>query len=180
MSTSIDRPGIVVGVDGSATSKAAVDWAARDAAIRNVSLTLVHVAGGLGGIWPQTPPPAGFGEWQQRQGNRVIDEAVMIAKEATRGTGPIQIKTEVYYSAVVPTLVDMSKEAQVIVVGCRGQGAFEALLGSVSSGLIHHAHCPVAVIHDEQPAMPHKAQAPVLVGHRRLTGVGVGHRDRLR
>jgi nucleotide-binding universal stress UspA family protein len=164
MSSSIDRPGIVVGVDGSAASTAAVDWAARDASMRNVPLTLVHVTGSLGGIWPQTPSPVGFGEWQQREGRRVIDEAVTIVEEATRGTGPVQIKTEMYYSAVVPTLVDISKEAQMMVLGCRGLGAFGTLLGSVSSGLIHHAHCPVAVIHDEQPAMPHKAHAPVLVG----------------
>jgi nucleotide-binding universal stress UspA family protein len=164
MSTSIDPPGIVVGVDGSAASKAAIDWAAHDAAIRNVSLTLVHVAGGLGGIWPQTPAPVGFGEWQQRQGRRVIDEAVAIVEEATRGTGPIPVKTEMYYSAVIPTLVDMSKEAEMIVLGCRGQGSFETRLGSVSSGLIHHAHCPVAVIHDEQPETSHNAQASILVG----------------
>jgi nucleotide-binding universal stress UspA family protein len=161
MSTSTERPGLVVGVDGSAASKAAVDWAARDASMRNMSLTLVHVAGGLGGIWPQTPAPVGFGEWQQRQGRGAIDEAVTIVEDATRGTGPIPVKTEMYYSAVIPTLVDMSKGADVIVVGCRGQGAFGTRVGSVSSGLIHHAHCPVAVIHDEQPATSH---LPVLVG----------------
>jgi nucleotide-binding universal stress UspA family protein len=164
MSASIERPGIVVGVDGSAASKAAIDWAARDASLRSISLTLVHVAGGLGGTWPQTPPPIGFGEWQQRQGRELIADAVRIVEDATRGADAVRVKTEMYYSAIIPTLVDMSKEAEIVVVGRRGQGAFGALLGSVSTAMIHHAHCPVAVIREEDPLMPHPAQAPVLVG----------------
>ena len=68
-------------------------------------------------------------------------------------------------AGVLPTLIDLSKEANMIVVGCRGLGAIgRRLLGSVSSGLVHHAHCPVAVIHDEDPLMPTPALAPVVVG----------------
>jgi nucleotide-binding universal stress UspA family protein len=164
MSTPIEHPGIVVGVDGSPASRVAVDWAARDAAMRNVPLTLVHVANGVVAPWSQMPLPTGLGKWQQQRGRQFIDDAIRIAAEATIETGPAQVKTEMYYSATVPTLVDLSKEAEIVVVGSRGQGAFGSLLGSVSAGLVHHAHCPVAVIHDEDPLMPHPAQAPVLVG----------------
>ena len=164
MSSAIERPGIVVGVDGSCAAQVAVDWAARDAAMRDLSLTVVHIATGLE-TWPKVPLPAGFGEWQRNRGHQIIEEAVHIADEAAKGTGQhLPIKTEMYYSAIIPTLIDMSRDAAMVVVGRGGQGAFGALLGSVSSGVIRHAHCPVAVIRDEDPSMPYPAQAPVLVG----------------
>ena len=165
MSTAIERPGIVVGVDGSCAAQVAVDWAARDAALRDLSLTVVHIATGLE-TWPKMSLPAGFGEWQRNRGHEIIDEAVHIASEAARGAGQhLPIKTEMYYSATIPTLIDMSRDAEMVVVGRGGQGrAIGVLLGSVSSGVTRHAHCPVAVIHDEDPLMPYPAKAPVLVG----------------
>lgn len=164
MSTPIARPGIVVGVDGSPAATVAVDWAARDAAMRNVPLTLVHVVTGLGGILPNGPLPGGLGEWQQRQGREFLGDAVKVAREATRARVNPDVKTEMYYSATVPTLVDLSRGAEMLVVGRRGHTGLGNLLGSVSAGVVQHAHCPVAVIHDEDPLMPHPAEAPVLVG----------------
>ncbi len=132
--------------------------------MRHVSLTLVHVATGLSTMWSHTPAPRGFGTWQQQHGRELLANAVRIAEEAAQDSDSVRIDFEMYYSAIIPTLVDMSKDAEMVVVGRSGVGALGALLGSVSSALLQHAHCPVAVVHDEAPAMPHAAQAPVVVG----------------
>ena len=76
-----------------------------------------------------------------------------------------EIDSEPLFAAPVPTLADFSKEAHMMVVGCRGQNALQrTLLGSVSTGRVHHAHCPVPVIHDEAPILLPPSQLPVLVG----------------
>jgi nucleotide-binding universal stress UspA family protein len=64
----------------------------------------------------------------------------------------------------VRALIDASRDAWMIVAGGQGLGALgRLLLGSVTAGLIHHAHCPVAVIHADEDAVP-PSDAPVLVG----------------
>ena len=56
-------------------------------------------------------------------------------------------------------------EAEMIVVGSSGRGMLaRGLLGSVSSSVVRHANCPVAVIRDEDPLMPDPQHAPVLLG----------------
>ena len=165
MSAPLSHSGILVGVDGSPAAKYAVDWAAREAAMRNVRLTIVHAVRPIGIPQPPLASSVAFARWQVEQGQAFLDKAVEIARSTTRDGGPTQIESELLFAPVVPTLVDLSKEAQMVVVGSRGRGPFaRSLLGSVSSSLIRHAHCPVAVIHDEDPLMPHPAEAPVLVG----------------
>ena len=150
MSTTHDL-GIVVGVDGSPASRVAVDWAARDASLRNRPLTLVHVANPVMATWSQSPLPGDFGTWQRQRGQSFLDDAVEVARRANAGKGQLEPQTEIRYAATVPGLVELSQEADMVVVGSTGQGAFGSRLGSVSAGLVNHAHCPVAVIHDEDP-----------------------------
>ena len=65
----------------------------------------------------------------------------------------MQIDSKVFNSATVPTLVGLSTEVEMVVVGYRGHGGVlvRSFLGSVSSALVYHAHCPVAVIHTTKP-----------------------------
>lgn len=165
MTSHITHRGVVVGADGSPFATNAIRWAAHEAAMRNVALTIVHVVSTQGLVWSATAIPAEFYERQEEDARRIIAEAIKIAEDSIPASGRVQINNELLSGPAVPTLVDLSKEAQMMVVGCRGQGALErALLGSVSTGVIHHAHCPVAVIHDEVPSSPQRAQLPVLVG----------------
>lgn len=164
MSAPVKRYGIVVGVDGSAASNFAVCWAACDAAMRHIPLTLVHMVNAAA-MWPQVPMSAEAVVWQEDDGRRTLEEAVQIAEDATKTYRRIEISSELRHSPPVPTLAEMSEEAEIVVVGSYGRGAVaRVLLGSVSSGLVRRASCPVAVIRDEDPLMPHPLQAPVLVG----------------
>ena len=122
----------------------------------------IHARGQLSALsWPAVPIPAELRQWQEDEAAKVIADAIKLVEDsAAEGARP-EIKSELFFSAPVPTLVDLSKETQM--VGCRGRGAVASpLAGSVSTGLIHHAHCPVAVIHDEVPSCDGKL--PVLVG----------------
>jgi nucleotide-binding universal stress UspA family protein len=170
MSNHPTRQGIVVGVDGSRSSKIAVRWAGREAAMRKVPLSLIYVIDTLpwaslamgGGA---VPLPADAAEWQKTEGEKIISAAVKVAEDSVEGGNGPQLHPEVCFAATVPALVDLSKGAEMVVVGRRGHGMLRrVLLGSVSAGLIHHAHCPVAVIHDETPDAAEGSVLPVVLG----------------
>ena len=164
MSSEATRSELVVGVDGSVASNAAVSWAAHEATMRGLPIKLVHVVAPT--LMSSTMAPNDtITQEQEDKARQSLDHARRIVDERT-GEAPPNVHAELRYAGVVATLVDASRDAQMIVVGSRGPDTFgRHMLGSVSSGLLHHAHCPVAIIHD-----PHAAQreisddAPVLVG----------------
>jgi nucleotide-binding universal stress UspA family protein len=170
MATAASTQPIIVGVDGSPVSQVAVDWAAHTAAQRGVALKLVHVLNPpVVMAFPEVPMPSGYLQWQEDAGREVLANAVKTAEEAALavGTGsrPITVTTEMISGSSVPVLAELSGQAKMVVVGSRGRGALaRGLLGSVSTGLLHHATCPVAVVHDEDPLVPHPSKAPVVVG----------------
>jgi nucleotide-binding universal stress UspA family protein len=166
MVSTTKRYGIIVGVDGSPESDAAVNWAAHDAAIRGLPLTVVHVESPAAATWSQAPALEESPSEQQAEGRSLLAHASTIARDAIADTAQVHVTGELLSSSTpVPTLVDQSKDAELIVVGSRGRGALSrSILGSVSAGLIRHAHCPVALIRDGDRQTPHPAQGPVLVG----------------
>lgn len=157
--------GIVVGVDGSPPSDAAVRWAAHEAAMRNLRLTLVHALATPALPWPAAPMPTELRQRQEVDARAIIDDAVKVAEDTITDGGPAEIEGQLFFSAPAPTLVDMSKDTHMVVVGARGLGAVRSVvLGSVSTGLIHHAHCPVAVIHPEASRQSRVVHTAVLLG----------------
>jgi nucleotide-binding universal stress UspA family protein len=170
MSNGAVHQGVVVGVDGSPSSDIAVCWAAREAGMRNIPLSLVHVVErppwglfALGG--GALPPPYESNESQETEGEEIVSAAVELAKDSVQNGSFPQLHVQVYFSATGPALFDLSTQAQLMVVGCRGHSRVgRLLLGSVSTGLIHHARCPVAVIHDEIPVASRPSQLPVVIG----------------
>lgn len=157
--------GVVVAVDGSPASQVAVRWAATAAAMRNVELSVIYV------LPTERPSPVEFvfapaAHLQQQQedaARKIIAEAIELAR-AVAGNHHLEVSGEIRQGAAVPTLVELSRQAHMVVVGSSGRGAFSrALLGSVSTGLVYHAACPVAVIHDS-PAPSEPDTRPVVVG----------------
>jgi nucleotide-binding universal stress UspA family protein len=164
MSETKTKHGILVCVDRSAASDTAVAWATREAIMRKLPITLMHAVPPVVVGWPVGPLHANMPEWQQEDGQRAIEQArKTLSANVGRSELP-EIHVEMVYSSVVQALLDASKDASMIVAGSQGLGALgRLLLGSVTTGLIHHAHCPVAVIHSDEGAAS-DPDAPVLVG----------------
>lgn len=163
-----DAPhGIVVGVDGSSWSQAAVRWAMAEATLRGVDLTIAHVITPLSAstlLWPGGRIPEEVLAIQDNDARRAIADAIRVVQENLTGPSRPQVRSEVLHGGVVPILTGLSRSAELMVVGPRGRNEqHRRLLGTVANGLIHHACCPVAIVH-ETGAARESARPPVLLG----------------
>ncbi|BBX18498.1 universal stress protein [Mycolicibacterium duvalii] len=156
--------GIVAAVDGSAPSQTAVRWAAQEASLRGVPLTVAHVQPTDEiGPWLDVPITPEYAAQREARAAEIVREAVELANAAVAGRRKIRIDEMISPGPVKRALIDVSKDADMVVVGSRGLSGLERmLLGSTSAGLVHHAHCPVAVIRDDETlSVP---TGPVVVG----------------
>ncbi|MBN3508713.1 universal stress protein [Mycolicibacterium septicum] len=163
MATKPGQYGILVAVDGSAESDAAVRWAAREAVLRDAPVTLIHVIAPVVVSWPIAPVEGSITEWQEDNARHVVEQAHKTFLANVGDAEPPAVRTEVKYAAIVPELLAAAKQAQMVAVGSRGMGAVgRAILGSVSSGLVHHAPCPVAVVHANEAQAPDHVSSVLL------------------
>jgi nucleotide-binding universal stress UspA family protein len=164
MSESATKYGILIGVDGSPESDAAVRWAAREAVMRDADVTLIHVIAPVDVSWPVGYLQSSFDESQEENAQHVIEQAQKTFHASVGDGEPPAVRATVKHGQVAGTLITASREAQMVVAGSRGMGAVgRTVLGSVSGGLVHYAHCPVAVIHADEAPAPDRT-SPVLVG----------------
>jgi nucleotide-binding universal stress UspA family protein len=136
---------IVVGVDGSNGSAAALRWAARQAEAMGAELEAV-LAYSFGLAWADVGSnlePA-FVESATRNATETLHRAVAEALPEPRAVTVHQLVVEGNPAEV---LLEIAHDADLLVVGTRGRGGFAGLLlGSVSQRCAEHAHCPVVVV----------------------------------
>lgn len=133
---------VIVGVDGSPSSNAAMEWAAQEAEIRGAALELIHA-------WNY--PNLGYGGYVavledfEKDASTLLDEVVA----SVRSQHPnLKLVSSLLQGPTAQTIMERSKEADMVVVGSRGRGGFSGLLlGSVGQQLVHHCPVPVVIIH---------------------------------
>jgi len=162
MSTRSTHSTILVAVDGSPESDAAVVWAARESVLREAPVILMHViAPALVSV--PVEPMFRVPDWYENSARHLLRHAEQDFQSSLAQPLAGDLRLVIDHGNPVATLVEASKDTQMVVVGSRGLGAFGRLaLGSVSTGLLHHAHCPVAVV--RVGADPRGVDAPVVVG----------------
>ena len=137
--------GIIVGVDGSGHSRRALEWAMKEAAVRRVPLTVItvhEISVGYWGSGVSYPEDHAVAEHARRAVQLEVEKVL-----DSLGESRPSVTVQALSGTPAHELLTAAKDADMIVVGSRGTGGFARLLmGSVSTQVSHHAHCPVVVI----------------------------------
>jgi nucleotide-binding universal stress UspA family protein len=143
---------IVVGVDGSPGSRAALRWALNEARLRGSTVravhawSLPHVPATTSGFVPVIVESVADAEASEQASRQVLDDAVA---ELAGDELPVAIERRLVQGPPAHALIAAAADAELLVVGSRGLGGFkELLLGSVSHQCAHHASCPVVIVRE--------------------------------
>ena len=146
---SADSTKIVVGVDGSPSSRAALRWAVKQAALTGGTVDAIMA-------W-HLPMALRTSAWAPIY----VDEMTELEQDARKVLGAVisdeveqadgqRVTARVVNGHPADVLLDAAADADLLVIGSRGHGSVaDALLGSVGRYCVHHAHCPVLIMHGE-------------------------------
>jgi nucleotide-binding universal stress UspA family protein len=139
--------GITVGVDGSGNAQPALDWAMNEAVVRKLPLTVLTVHEVIASYFVPGRPVVFPGDEELLAKARQATEEAVTDAARRLDTGQPQVTVTAVSGFAAQTLIEASREADLLVVGTRGGGGFPHLsLGGVASQVVHHAHCPVVVV----------------------------------
>ncbi|GAA3187434.1 universal stress protein [Nonomuraea roseoviolacea] len=149
--------GIVVGYDGSDFSMQALDWAMDECELRKLPLTVAHAW-----RWPYGEAPDEAKEHLRKAAEHVLYHGA----ECARSSSTISdVATDLYEGPPAERLVELSAEADMVVLGCRGLGALaRSVVGSVTAYVAAHAHAPVIVVRGPGPIPAPADPGPVVLG----------------
>lgn len=141
-----DRDGapVIVGVDGSPLSEAAIGFAVEEAALRGTGVVVLHAR--------SDPPPGPDGSGPEVSDVDALDadDTIALARAVAgwRERYPqVPIVHRLARGRPTKVFVNESGGAQLLVVGARGRGGFPGLrLGRVSQAVLHHACCPLTIV----------------------------------
>jgi nucleotide-binding universal stress UspA family protein len=133
-------------------------WAAREADLRGVPLRIANAIPAWACSTAQQGPYTNVAAWMRDGAAAVLDAATeRVRVEAPR----VQVDTAILAGDPRPALVEAALDADLLVLGNHGLGGFRGLLlGSVSQGVLHHARCPVMVVHPDAAYDPHEEPQP--------------------
>lgn len=152
---------IVVGVDASESSLRALAWAVDQARTEHRAITLVHA---VNAVTPAYTDAAAVYPEEARVALRDDGHRVLAAARATIECAAPELEVHEVFKLDDPrnVLLEMSRDAALVVLGSRGRGKLRSLLlGSVGVALVRHADCPVVV---HRPANPGLVRHGVVVG----------------
>lgn len=154
---------VVVAVDGSPASDNAVRWAANTAAKRDVALRLASSYTMPQFLYAEgMVPPQELYDDLQRETMQKVDDAREVALEVAP---ELRIGHAVAEGSPIDMLLEMSRDAGMIVTGSRGLGGLSGVvLGSVSAAVVSHAHCPVVVVREDNAVTDETKYGPIVVG----------------
>lgn len=151
---------VVVGVDGSATARAAAGWAARDAALHRSEIEMIASAN-LSADDPRVLEQHGVPPLRVRF-ERALAETRRLIEDSIDAPGPLKVTTRVVDDAPTTALVEASDHARMLVVGKRGHmTGHRVALGSVTTAVAEHCRCPLTIVRDAASRWP---QASIVVG----------------